>query len=62
MWKNVIDLRVTASDITIKKRRKICNGCDKKKSLLGVAACSECNCPLKTKTLYVSYTCPLEKW
>lgn len=43
-------------------RRSICDGCDKKESILGVEYCGECKCILMFKTAFKYARCPLNKW
>jgi hypothetical protein len=44
------------------ERLRICQGCEKVKSLLGRMICGECGCLLELKATMSSMKCPLGKW
>ena len=60
-WKNVI---ITDENIeaAAEVRLLICNGCDKKTSMITVDVCGLCHCPLIAKTRSKNERCPLGKW
>jgi hypothetical protein len=45
-----------------KQRAEICGACDKQVLKYNVRICSECSCPIWSKTKIKSATCPLNKW
>lgn len=49
----------------INRRRKICEGCDKKKIVAGCLKCGECGCLIMAKSRLTKEKggeCPLDKW
>lgn len=48
--------------IVREQRLAECMGCDKLKTVLGIKTCSECSCPVKSKTKIASNECPIGKW
>jgi hypothetical protein len=46
----------------VETRRDICKTCDSQKFYFNVRTCSECLCPIWTKTQVKSTECPLGKW
>lgn len=45
-----------------KIREDLCNACEHKKFLMGIAYCGQCNCGLSGKQIIASLQCPLKKW
>jgi len=53
---------IRASEELVAERRSICNSCPYSKTKLFTQVCTECGCHIKTKTLLISESCPLNKW
>ena len=43
-------------------RKKICDGCEFKTTMLNVDVCSRCHCPITGKVHSPANSCPLDKW
>lgn len=64
-WKNVV-IKDEAIELVAKARLEICRSCEKHSSKNNTKRpdehCTECGCPLISKTRCLSCKCPLEKW
>ncbi len=60
-WLNVI-IKNAEIEEEAQRRLSICNGCEKKDSMIGVDVCSLCHCPLLAKARSSDSECPLNRW
>lgn len=45
-----------------KRRRQICNSCSSNIKIMGTRVCSQCGCPIDSKTTIDSEKCLMNKW
>ncbi len=57
-WRNLTGY---TSDET-ERRRQICKTCESNMEYMGTRICSECGCPIKSKTTVENEKCYLNKW
>lgn len=57
-WRNLTGY---TSDET-ERRRQICKSCEANMEYMGTRICSECGCPIKSKTTVENEQCYLNKW
>lgn len=57
-WRNLVGY---TTDET-KRRRQICKHCNENIKAMGIHICSQCGCPIKSKTTVESEKCLMNKW
>jgi hypothetical protein len=58
----MINLPVFSSKLLQERRRAVCDACEFKTELMGVAKCTDCGCILAPKIAIYAFTCPQRKW